>query len=240
MPRRHKILEIVVQLRKSGYTPTTTADANVAAIVQQAGIFTGFGGTARPGLQTDGNFNAVAGDVYRLDSLFQASSPGGQAIAGYRVALDGGNGTLNLNGVPTTLTTFTTAQFAQLTYTAGDQGTQGSLVVIAQTGTLQANGSLTGEIDSPAVQITGDVTGNRSINAMNALVNTPTTTADANVAGIVQQAGIFTGFGGTARPGLQTDGNFTAAAGDVYRLELAVSGQRAKRSADRRLSRGAG
>ena len=90
--------------------------------------------------------------------------------------------------------------------------------MIAQTGTLQANGSLTGEIDSPAVQITADVTGTRSINAMNALVNTPTTTADANVAGIVQQAGIFTGFGGTARPSLQTDGNFTAAAGDVYRL----------------------
>ena len=43
--------------------------------------------------------------------------------------------------------------------------------MIAQTGTLQANGSLTGEIDSPAVQITGDVTGSRSINAMNALVN---------------------------------------------------------------------
>ncbi len=120
------------------------------------------------------------------------------------MALDGGNGTLNLNGVPTALTTFTAAQFAQLTYTAGDQGTQGSLVVVAQTGTLQANGSLTGEIDSPAVQITADVTGSRSINAMNALVNTPTTTADANVAGVVQQAGIFTGFGGTARPTWQT------------------------------------
>ena len=120
------------------------------------------------------------------------------------MALDGGNGTLNLNGVPTTLTTFTAAQFVQLTYTAGDQGTQQNLVVIAQTGTLQANGSLTGEIDSPAVQITADVTGSRSINAMNALVNTPTTTADANVAAIVQQAGIFTGFGGAARPTLQT------------------------------------
>ena len=94
--------------------------------------------------------------------------------------------------------------------------------MIAQTGTRLTNtdgslGALTHEIDSPAVQITANVTGSRSINAMNALSTTPTG-ADADIASIVQQAGIFTGFVGTTRPTLQTDGNFTAKAGDSYRM----------------------
>ena len=80
--------------------------------------------------------------------------------------------------------------------------------MIAQTGTRLTNtdgslGALTHEIDSPAVQITANVTGSRSINAMNALSTTPTG-ADADIASIVQQAGIFTGFVGTTRPTLQT------------------------------------
>ena len=34
----------------------------------------------------------------------------------------------------------------------------------------------------------------------------------------MQQAGIFTGFVGTTRPTLQTAGDFTAKAGDIYRM----------------------
>ena len=40
----------------------------------------------------------------------------------------------------------------------------------AQTGKLLPNGTLSQVIDSPAIQITANVTGTRSINALNALV----------------------------------------------------------------------
>jgi hypothetical protein len=45
------------------------------------------------------------------------------------------------------------------------------------------------------VQITADITGSRSINAMNALTTPPGT--DAGIAGIVQQAGNFAGSAGS-------------------------------------------
>jgi hypothetical protein len=208
-------------------TTPTGADVDIASIVQQAGIFSGFVGTARSTLQTDGNFTAQAGDIYRMGDLFKASAPTGQTIAGFRVALgeaagDGG-GKLLLDGkaIVPARTSFSAEEFAQLTYVAGTAGPQ-SLVVIAQTGTRLTNadhslGALTHEIDSPAVRITADVTGRRSINAMNALSSTPTG-ADAEIASIVQQAGIFSGFVGTTRSTLQTDGNFTAQAGDIYRM----------------------
>ena len=136
-------------------------------------------------MQTDGNFTAKAGDIYRMSDLFQASAPTGQTIAGFRVALgdvavgDGG-GKLQLNGadIDPARTSFSADEFAQLTYVAGTHGPQ-NLVVIAQTGTRLTNtdgslGALTHEIDSAAVQITANVTGSRSINAMNALSTTPT------------------------------------------------------------------
>ena len=199
-------------------TAPTGTDANIVGIVRQAGIFSGFGGSARASLQTDGNFTAAAGDVYRMSALFKASAPTGQTIAGYRVALGDGGGQLLLGGVDVSdRTSFSADEFAHLTYTAGADGSQQSLLVIAQTGTRLSDGTLSREIDSPAVQITADVTGSRSINAMNALRTQPTG-ADADIASIVQQSGIFTGFGGSARPTVQTDGNFTATAGDIYRM----------------------
>ena len=102
-------------------------------------------------------------------------------------------------------------------------GSQQSLVVVAQTGTRLANGTMIHETDSQAVQITANITGSRSINAMNALTGTmsgrPARRAlTPLIAGIVQGAGIFTGFVGSARPTLQTDGNFTAVTGDIYRM----------------------
>jgi hypothetical protein len=199
------------------------ADAATVSIVQQAGIFTGFVGTTRPTVQTDGNFTAIAGDIYRMSDLFKASAPTGQTIAGYRVALgaSGGGAQLQLNGDPVIdgRTSFTAEEFAHLTYTTGDTGSQQSLMVIAQTGTrlpvptdspAGTLGALIHETDSQALQITANVTGSRSINAMNALTGTNVldvslTGADAAIAGIVQGAGIFNGFIGTARPSLQTD-----------------------------------
>jgi hypothetical protein len=91
-------------------------------------------------LQTDGNFTGVTGDVYRMSDLFKAHAPTGQAIVGYRVALgdvapgDTG-GTLTLGDEDVSArTSFTAAEFAQLTYTAGTDGAWQNLVVVAQTG----------------------------------------------------------------------------------------------------------
>ena len=214
------------------------ADANTVSIAQQAGIFTGFVGSTRPTLQTDGNFTAKAGDTFRMSSLFNASAPTGQTIAGFRVALGGvapgdgvaSGGKLFLGTLDVSdRTSFSADEFAHLTYATGTGGSQ-SLVVVAQTGTRLAApaagsppgtlGALAHEIDSPAVQITANVsTGSRSINAMSALsTQLQPNDADANTVSIAQQADIFTGFVGSTRPTLQTDGNFTAKAGDTFRM----------------------
>jgi hypothetical protein len=202
----------------------TDPDAGTVSLAQQAGIFTGWSGATRPTLQTDGNFTAVGGDHYQMSQLFTGSASAGQTIVGYRVALDGsGDGQLLLNGKPTDLSEFSDDDFRQLTYVAGSSGSQ-NLTVVAQTGTLLSDGSLTQEIDSPAVQITANVTGTRSINAMNALSNVSETDPNANTIGIAQQAGIFTGWSGATRPSLQTDGNFTAVGGDHYQMSQLFTG----------------
>ena len=64
-------------------TVPTATDADVVSIVQEAGIFTGLANAGRPTLQTAGNFTAVAGDIYRLDSLFKANAATGKSIAAY-------------------------------------------------------------------------------------------------------------------------------------------------------------
>ena len=112
-------------------------------------------------------------------------------------------------------------------------------MVVAQTGKRLADGTLSQVVDSPAVQITADVTGSRWINAMNALRTVPTGT-DANVVSIVQESGVFTGLANSGRPTLQTAGNFTADAGDIYRLDGLFEGDRAHGQVDRRLSGGPG
>ena len=135
-------------------------------------------------------------------------------------------------------------------------GSQQSLVVVAQTGTRLAVpagspagtlGALSHETDSQAVQITANVTGSRSINAMNALTGTtalgdpaPLAGADAAIADIVQAAGIFNGFVGSARPTLQTDGNFTAVDRRHLPNERPVQRQRADRADNCRISGGSG
>ena len=198
-------------------SPLTGTDAEAADVVAESGIFTGLG-AGRPTLQTDGNFTAISGDTFRMGDLFQASAPSGQTIAGYRVVLQGDSGQLLLDNVavPAGQTTFTADEFANLTYTAGADGSQQNLVVVAQTGTRLADGTLTQVVDSQAVQVSANVTGARSVNAMNALATT-LTGPDADVANVVTEAGIFTGVG-SGRPTLSTVGNLTAAAADVYRL----------------------
>ena len=197
------------------------ADAAEIAIAQQASIFTGFNGAARPSVTTVGNFTSDATDTYSVSDLFNASpAAGGGGIVGYKVALgdsSGANGQLLLDGKDvTSQTSFTADQFAKLQYVAPGSGSQ-SLEVIAQTGTVLADGSLFNEIDSPAVQITNSVTGTRSINAANALL-TPLTGTDAASIAIAQSANIFGGFNGAARPSLTTVGNFTADGSDKYSL----------------------
>jgi hypothetical protein len=199
--------------------PPSGPYGNIADVVSQASIFSGFVGSKRPTLQTDGNFSAVSGETYRLGDLFQASAPKGQAIAQYRVALGDGSGHLWLDGTDvSSQTTFSASDFAKLTYTTGDDGSQQDLVVVAQTGTQLPDGTLTQITDSTPVQITANVTGTRSIDAMNALVDTPSG-ADGAIADIASEASILTGFVGSGRPSLQTVGNFTAATGGSYRLD---------------------
>jgi hypothetical protein len=181
------------------------ADADIVAVVKEAGILTGVG-SGRPTLSTDGNFTAVAGDIYRLADLFKGSAPTGQSVAGYRVALGGsGDGQMLLNNVPVAgRTSFTADEFAHLTYQAGADASQQSLVVVAQTGKRLADGTLNGVTDSQAVQIGATVTGTRSINAMNALATTPSgADADADIVAVVKEAGILTGVG-SGRPSLKT------------------------------------
>src|SRR5579859_4918279 len=199
--------------------PPSGPYGNIADVVSQAGIFTGFVGSGQPTLQTDGNFTAVSGERYRLSDLFAASAPSGQTVAQYRVALGDGSGHLWLNGSDVSgQTTFSTNDFAKLTYTTGDAGSQQDLVVVAQTGTRLPNGTLTQVTDSTPVQITAAVSGSRSFNAMNALVDTPGG-ADGAIADIASEASILVGFAGSGRPSLNTVGNFTAETGGSYRLD---------------------
>ena len=201
-------------------TQPTGTDTSEIEIAQSANIFTGFGGAARPTLNTVGNITAGEGDLFSVGSLFTASpASNGSGIVGYKVALgdnSGDNGQLLLDGKNVTgQTSFTADQFANLQYVAGSSGSSESLEVVAQSGTLNSNGSIANEIDSPAVQITASVTGTRSINGASALLTQPAGTDAAEIA-IAQRANIFTGFNGAARPSLTTVGNFTAAADDAY------------------------
>ena len=83
--------------------------------------------------------------------------------------------------------------------------------MVARSGTTLADGSISGEVDSPAVQITASVTGTHSLNAANALSGQPTG-ADAAAIEIAQQSGIFTGLNGAARPALSSLADLAAAA----------------------------
>ena len=202
-------------------TRATGNDADFVNTAQEASIFTGFG-KARPSLTTVGNLSAAAGDLFSVGNLYAATAPAGSSIANYKVALrsdqappNGGQLLLGDKDVTGQLS-FTADEFSRLHFKAGPSGSQQDLVVVAQLGTRSADGTLSNAVDSPATQITANVTGVRSINAVGALLNR-TAEADSNFVSIAQEASIFTGFG-QARPALNTVGNFTAAAGDLLSL----------------------
>ena len=205
-------------------TPDSGTDGDFVSVARQASILSGFG-AARPGLTTVGTFTSTAADTLSIGKLFNGTAPSGSTIAGYQVALrsDGNSGQLTLDGNDvSTRRSFTADEFARLQYVAGTSGSSDDLVVVAQTGQRLADGTLVNEIDSPAVQITANVTGTRSLNAIAAL-NTPDTGSDGDFVTVARQASIFTGFG-AARPGLSTVGNLTATAADNFSVGKLFNG----------------
>ena len=209
-------------------TPVTGSDAGFISIARQASIFNGYG-AARPGLSTVGNLTAAESDTFSVGKLFTGSAPKGGSITGYKVALrsDGSSGQLTLDGNDvTTQRSFSADEFARLQYVAGTAGSSEDLVVVAQSGQRQSDGTIANEVDSPAVQITANVTGTRSLNAIPAL-NTPVTGSDAAFVDIAHQASIFNGYG-AARPSLGTVGNLTASASDTFSVRTLFTGSAAK------------
>ncbi len=130
------VLPVTLQL-PSGYSFQTGTSSGQDASIASTASASGASTTAAPTV-TDtvdisnaalaGSFTAETADVYRLDDLFQGSAASGQAIAGYRVALDNGGDTtahLLLNGIDVgSQTSFTPDQFSDLTYEAGADGSE--------------------------------------------------------------------------------------------------------------------
>ncbi|MBV8169255.1 MAG: hypothetical protein JO021_20850, partial [Alphaproteobacteria bacterium] len=175
-------------------------------IAQTAAILSAIAPNTAPKLTTVGNFSSQAGDTYDVAQLFKATAPTGGTIATYNVAIrsnGGGGGTLSIGGVSVgAQTSFTATQFAQLQYTAGAAGTD-DLVVAAQTST---------GVSGTAQMITNTVSGTRSINAANALINQDSFTQ------IAQSAGILAAISPNTTPTITTVGNTSSQAGDVFDL----------------------
>ena len=226
-------------------TTPTGADAGFLALAQEATTLSGTttsttGATtttsviARASLATVGNLTASAGDKFALASLYTATAPAGGIVQNYKVAFRGDQappyaGQLTLAGVDVSARqSFSPYEFNQLSFVAGPLGSKQDLLVVAQTGTLANDDTLTNPVDSPAVQITASVTGTRSINAAAALLTTPTG-ADAGFLALAQEAttlsgtttsttGVTTTTSVTARASVATVGNLTASAGDKFAL----------------------
>jgi hypothetical protein len=199
-------------------TAPTGSDASYIELAQESATYTGYGTNTPPTVNTVGNFTSAAGDAFSLSGLFSATAPTGATIADYEVAVEGTGGatagTLYLNGVATTQTSFTAAEFNQLQYVAGSSGSS-NIEVVAQTQPVDSSGNPLGLIDSPAVSITNSVTGDRSLNAANALITAPTGN-DASYLQIAQEASIFVGFGSNKPSTVTSVGNFTSDAGDSF------------------------
>jgi hypothetical protein len=197
-------------------TEPDAQDQQYISLAQEASIYTGTG-TNRPSLSTVGNFTAQQGDAFNLSTLVQGTAAQGSTINTYEVALAANSGgTLLLNGQDVTSQgSFTAAQFADLQYIAGSDGTNQNILVVAQTGAG-------GLVDSPAVEISASVTGTRSLNALPALQTQPDAQNQQYIA-LAQETNIFTGTGSN-RPSLSTVGNFTAEQGDAFNLSTLVQG----------------
>ncbi|TPG46436.1 hypothetical protein EAH89_24815 [Roseomonas nepalensis] len=193
------------------------SDADFMKVATEAALYTPFGSQTAPGLVTAGNFTAAAGDHYALRDLFASPYDAKVNLTGYRVALrneDTASGArLMLNGEDvTSRLDFTPAEFNSLLFVAGEDGSAQDLLVVARSQT--ATGMV---VDSRAVQVTASVSGERSINAMPALRDLPGSDAYARIA---QDAATYAPLGSQKAPALSTLGDFTAAAGDLFSMNI--------------------
>jgi hypothetical protein len=154
-------------------------------------------------IQFGGSFTTEAGDSYRIADLFKITQAEGEKIHDVGVAIRGA-GTLTLNGVDVTnQLNFTEDQFKSLILNVGTTIGDTTDIVLA---------ALTSHGSSPAMEITADVTGTRSINAAPALYQ------QDNFTFVAQRASLLRGYFADQDPGLTTAGNFTGEASDRFRV----------------------
>ncbi|MBV8167880.1 MAG: hypothetical protein JO021_13885 [Alphaproteobacteria bacterium] len=146
--------------RSINAAPALYQQDSYSFVAQRAFLMQGFIPDADPSLTTSGNFTSEVGDTYRLSDLYRIDPAKSAPVSAVNVALRG-PGTLTLDGVDVTnQLTFTPDQFNRLQFSAGSAlGDETDIVVAVST----AKGS------SPAIQITGSITGKRSINAASGL-----------------------------------------------------------------------
>src|SRR5262249_33939633 len=152
---------------------------------------------------TVGNFTAQSGDLYKVSDLFSITQAKNAKITTVDVAVRG-TGTLLLDGVDVTgQSHFTEDEFKRLQLQVGSNpGDAADLVVAATTQTGA----------SQALSLTATVGTRRSINAAPALYQ------QDSYSFVAQRAFLMQGFIPGADPSLTTVGNFTAEAGDTYKL----------------------
>src|SRR5260221_373537 len=155
-------------------------------------------------IQQGGEFTTGVGDSYHLADLFKIQeAASGAAITSVDIGLRGA-GTLTLDGVDvTTQLSFSRDQFNRVIFNAGTSIGDSTDIVVAASPT---RGS------SPALEISAEVTGTRSINAAPALYQQDGFTF------VAQRASLLAGYDPKSDPGLNSVGNFTSQAGDGYRL----------------------
>jgi hypothetical protein len=153
-----------------------------------------------PGVTSVGNFTAAPDTQFTLSGLFQGIASQSSAISQYTVIIQNNNnsvsltGRLLLNGVVTTTTTFTPAQFAQLTYVAGTVGSTDRITVNVTAGGVRG---------SP-VQLVSTVTGSNSANALSAIKTTAPSASVVNQSVSSPTAPASTGQPITSLPGQPT------------------------------------
>ena len=160
-------------------------------VAQRAFLMQGFLPDYDPRLTTSGNFTAAVGDTYRVSDLYRIGQAKSAPISSVNVALRG-PGTLTLDGVDvTSQLSFTLDQFHRLQFSPGTAlGDETDIVVAAST----VKGS------SPAMQITGSITGKRSINAATGLYQ------QDNFTFVAQRAFLVSGYFPNKDPGLAAIG----------------------------------
>lgn len=118
-----------------------------------------------PNVTSIGNFTSAPDTQFSVSRLVQVAPQQTSTISQYTVTIQNNNshtsltGRLFLNGRVTTITTFTPAQYAQLTYASGQAGSTDRITV-----SVTASG-----VASSPVQLISTVTGSNSGNALSAI-----------------------------------------------------------------------